>query len=76
MRTVKAKIELGENELLAILAEYFEVKPTDISFNVVEMQRDTRCVNAVITKEIDIPAKPVGSRPKESAYEHYCPNNL
>lgn len=75
MRTVKAKIELGENELLAILAEYFEVKPTDISFNVIEMQRDTRCVNAVIAKEIVIPAKPVVNR-NESAYEHYCPNNL
>ena len=75
MRTVKAKIELGEDELLAILAEYFEAKPTDISFNVIEMQRDTRCVNAVIAKEIVIPAKPVESR-NESAYEHYCPNNL
>ena len=75
MKTVKAKIELGENELLAILAEYFEVKPTDITFNVIEMQRDTRCVNAVIAKEIVIPANPVVNR-NESAYEHYCPNNL
>lgn len=75
MRTVKAKIELGEDELLAILAEYFEVKPTDIRFNVVEMQRDSRCVNAVIAKEIIIAAKPVANR-NESVYEHYCPNNL
>ena len=75
MKTVKAKIELNEDEIKDILAKYLGVKPSDVSFNVVKMQRDSEYVTAVITKDINIPVNPVVSR-EESAYEHYCPNNL
>jgi hypothetical protein len=74
MKTVKAKIELSEDEIRVILAEYLGVKPSDVRFNVVKMQRDGEYVTAVISKEIGIPADPVASR-EESAYEHYCPNS-
>lgn len=75
MKTVKAKIELNEEDLKDILAKYLGVKPSDVRFNVIKMQRDCEYVTAVITKEIDIPVNPVASR-EESTYEHYCPNNL
>jgi len=74
MKTLKAKIELNEEDLKDILAKYLGVKPSDVRFNVVKMQRDSEYVTAVITKEIDIPVDPAASR-EESAYEHYCPNN-
>lgn len=75
MKTVKAKIELNEEDLKIIIAGYLGAKPTDIHFNVTKMQRDSEYVTAVITKDINIPVNPVASR-EESAYEHYCPNNL
>lgn len=75
MKTIKAKIELNEEDLKDILAKYLGVKPSDVRFNVVKMQRDGEYVTAVITKEIDIPVNSVASR-EESAYEHYCPSNL
>lgn len=75
MKTLKAKIELNEEDLKDILAKYLGVKPSDVRFNVVKMQRDGEYVTAVITKEIDIPVDPAASR-EESAYEHYCPNNM
>lgn len=75
MKTLKAKIELNEEDLKDILAKYLGVKPSDIRFNVVKMQRDSEYVIAVITKEIDIPVDPAASH-EESAYEHYCPNNM
>lgn len=74
MKTVKAKIELNEEDLKGILAKYLGVKPSDVHFNVAKMQRDSEYITAVITKEIDIPLEPAVSR-EESAYEHYCPNS-
>ena len=71
MKTVKAKFELSEAEIKDILAMHLWVNPSDICFKVVQMQRDDEYVTAIITKEIDIPVNSV-----ESAYEHYCPNNL
>ena len=78
MKTVKAKIELNENEIKDIMAKYLGVKPSDICFNVVKMQRDYECVTAVITKEIGIPVNSLidAADHEETAYEHYCPNNL
>lgn len=75
MKTVKAKIELSEEDMKDILAKYLGVKPADVRFTVTKMQRDGEYVTAVITKEIDIPANLVVNR-GETAYEHYCPNNL
>ena len=75
MKTVKAKIELNEEDLKIIIAGYLGVKPTDVRFNVVKMQRDGEYVTAVIAKDIDIPVGPTVDH-NESAYEHYCPNNL
>ena len=75
MKTVKAKIELNEDEIKDILAKYLGVKPSDVSFNVVKMQRDYEYVTAIVTKEIGVPATSVADH-VESAYEHYCPNNL
>lgn len=72
MKTIKAKIELSEEDMKDILAKYLGVKPADIRFNVTKMQRDGEYVTAVITKEIDIPANLVVNRGK-TAYEHYCP---
>lgn len=74
MKTVKAKIELNEDEIRVVLAEYLGVKPSDVRFNVTKMQRDGEYVSAIITKEIDIPVDPAAGH-EESAYEHYCPNN-
>lgn len=77
MKTVKAKIELNEEDLKDILAKYLGVRPSDVRFNVVKMQRDGEYVTAVIAKEIDIPVNSVASRETdhvETAYEHYCPN--
>lgn len=73
MKTVKAKIELSEDEIRVVLAEYLGVKPSDVHFNVVKMQRDGEYVTAIVTKEIDIPVDPAANH-VESAYEHYCPN--
>lgn len=75
MKTVKAKIELSEDEIRVVLAEYLGVKPSDVRFNVVKMQRDGEYVTAIVTKEIDIPVDPADSH-AESAYEHYCPSNI
>lgn len=75
---VKAKIELNEEEVKGILADYLGVKPSDVRFNIVKGQRDCEFVTAVITKEIDIPVNSVvtrGADHVESAYEHYCPNS-
>lgn len=71
---VKSKIELSEEEMRCILANCLGVKPSDVQFNVVKMQRDGEYVTAVITREIDIPVNGPVSR-NETAYEHYCPNN-
>ena len=71
MKTVKAKFELSEAEIKDILAKYLGVNPSDVCFKVVQMQRDGEYITAIITKEIEIPVNSV-----ESAYEHYCPNNL
>ena len=78
MKTVKAKIELNEEDLKDILAKYLGVKPSDVRFNVVKMQRDGEYVTAVIMKEIGIPVNSVADvvDRMETAYEHYCPNNL
>ena len=78
MKTVKAKIELNEEDLKDILAKYLGVKPSDVRFNVVKMQRDGEYVTAVIMKEIGIPVNSVADVVDrlETAYEHYCPNNL
>lgn len=74
MKTVKAKIELSEDEIRVVLAEYLGVKPSDVHFNVVKMQRDGEYVTAIVTKEIRVPASSVTDC-VESAYEHYCPDN-
>ena len=79
MKTVKAKIELSEADLQGILANCLRVTPSDVRFEVHKLQLDGEYVTAVITKEIDIPMNPVATREAdhvESAYEHYCPNNL
>lgn len=79
MKTVKAKIELSEADLQSILANCLGVKPSDVRFDVHKLQLDGEYVTAVITKEIDIPVNSVVSRKEsanETAYEHYCPNNL
>ena len=78
MKTVKAKIELSEEDMKDILAKYLGVKPADVRFTVTKMQRDGEYVAAVITKEIGIPVNSlidVADR-EETAYEHYCPNDL
>lgn len=78
MKTVKAKIELSEEDMKDILSKYLGVKPADVRFAVTKMQRDSEYVTAVITKEIDIPMNSVATREAdhmESAYEHYCPNS-
>lgn len=75
MKTVKAKIELNEDEIRVVLAEYLGVKPSDVRFNVVKMQKDSEYVSAIVTKEIRVPVSSVVDC-VESAYEHYCPNNL
>lgn len=75
MKTLKAKIELSEEDLKNVLAKYLGVEPSNIDFNVVKMQRDYEYVTAVITKEIDIPMNSVVNH-EETAYEHYCPNNI
>ena len=74
MKTVKAKIELSEEDMKDILAKYLGVKPSDVRFNVTKMQRDGEYVTAVITKELDIPANLVVNR-GETACEHYCPDS-
>lgn len=74
MKTVKAKIELSEEDLRNILANYLGVEPFDVCFNVVKMQRNYEYVTAIIMKEIDIPATSVADH-VETAYEHYCPNS-
>jgi len=78
MKTVKAKIELSEEDMKDILAKYLGVKPADVRFNVTKMQMDGEYVTAVITKEIGIPVNSVAdvADHEETAYEHYCPNNL
>lgn len=74
MKTVKAKIELSEDEIRVVLAEYLGVKPSDVRFNVVKMQRDGEYVSAIVSKEIRVPVSSVADC-VESAYEHYCPDS-
>ena len=55
----RAIIELSESELRQIIAEYFGLSDkNDISFGVVEGQREQTIVVCTIMKEIEFPEKP------------------
>ena len=54
MKIYNAKIELRESELKELIAEAFGVKPMDISFNVVAMQRDHNTICTTITKAVTV----------------------
>lgn len=62
MKTYNAVIRLNESDLRAIIAEAAGVKPENVRFDVVEMQRDCTAVNAVITKQVTLPIPPLGRR--------------
>ena len=82
MKEYTATIKLNENELKDVVAGYFGIKKDDVFFIIVEggNYNEGNYVNCEIHKKITVPENTVPvSREvikSESAYEHYCPNNL
>lgn len=54
MKIYNAKIQLCDSELRELIAEAFGVKPKDISFEIVQTQRDGYAVCATITKAVTV----------------------
>lgn len=87
MKEYTATVKLNESELKDVIAGYFGIKKDDVFFSIVEGGNydEGNYVNCEIHKKIIVPENndtasnyPPGVRSNkpESAYEHYCPNNL
>lgn len=87
MKEYTASIKLNESELKDIIAIYFGIKKDDVFFTLAEggNYNEGNYVNCEIHKKLVVSENseaslhyPPGVRDikSESAYEHYCPNNL
>lgn len=81
MKEYIAMIKLTESELKDVIAGYFGVDKSEVYFNVIIKDggwEEDFIVTCEIKKKINAP----GVRDvkikliEETAYEHYCPNNL
>ena len=91
MKEYIATIKLTEGELKDVIAGYFGVDKSEVYLNVIKdgAWEEDFIVTCEIKKKINVlacddplPHRPPGVREaktkliEETAYEHYCPNNL
>lgn len=77
MKEYTATVKLNESELKDVIAGYFGIKKDDVFFIIVEGGNydGGNYVNCEIHKKITVPENREVIK-SETAYEHYCPNNL